>query len=496
MNLRAAAFVVALANVAPTVHSGQIPQALIDREPSAAPTRHTGVFRGQTIGYTAIVEEHILEGPDGVPNASLITIAYLRDDIADASRRPVMFVFNGGPGASSSPLHMNGIGPRLAAPDGTVNNPNSILDATDLVFIDPVGTGFSRPYTTEAGKQFYWSRSGDAASVKRAIDKWLAKHDREKSPRYLAAESYGTMRVGLIFKHHNDARFDGVLLVATVGDGANQGREMAYVTTFPTMATSAWYHEKIDRRERSVDQVYREAVTFARTEYLAALVQGSSLPAAEKKRIAEKMSAFVGLPSELIEEKNLRLSREDWMFNILKDRNLRTGLLDTRVTAVRDMTRTDAINDPALNGGTMRIGTAMLAPALVPGPAPAQPAPGERAAPPSVLETYLRKALQFKTLESYRSLNLDINGVWNHEDRGETNSAIAAAMSANPTMRLFWTAGYYDLTTPAYGTQYSFDQVGMPGGRTTAVLLPGPHGVFADEANRGTLAARLRAWVH
>jgi carboxypeptidase C (cathepsin A) len=469
---------------------GQIPQSLIDRQPSVAVTTHRGKFGGETVAYTAIVEEQILKGADSIPNASLVTIAYLRDGVTDASRRPVMFVFNGGPGASSSPLHMNGLGPRRTSGDSTVDNPTSVLDVTDLVFIDPVGTGFSRPYTTEVGKQLYWSRTGDAASVMRAIDLWLARHRREHSPRYLAGESYGAMRVGLIFRTRKDARFDGVLLVAIPGEGANQGREMPYVTTLPSMASSAWYWEKIDRKGRTVAQLFDDAVLFARTEYLAALVQGWNLPPAEKTRVARKMSALVGLPAAYIEENNLRVSKDDWMLTILKDRNLRTGMLDTRVTAARDTTRTGGLADPALGGGAMRIGTAMLAPAIVPGSV--APEASRRL---SALETYLKRDLQFQTLESYRSLNLDINGVWNHEDRGETNSPIAEAMRANPHMRLFWTGGYYDLTTPIYGTQYSFDQAGIPADRTTAALLPGPHGVFADQSNREWLAGRLRQWI-
>ena len=472
-----------------------IPQALVDRAPSVATTRHTGTFGGQAVQYSAIVEEHVLKGPDSIPNATLVTIAYVREGVSDAARRPVMFVFNGGPGASSSPLHMNGLGPRRTSGDSTVANAHSILDVTDLVFIDPVGTGFSRPYTTEAGKQYYWNRTGDATSVKRAIDMWLAKHQRERSPRYVAGESYGASRVGLMYRHAKDVKFDGILLVATPGEGAGQGRELPWVTALPTMATSAWFWEKIDRGGRTVEQVYDEAVRFARSEYLTALVQGWSLPAAEKTRVAQRMSALIGLPAAFIEQKNLRVSKDDWMLSILADRNLRTGMLDTRVTAARDTTRRGGLADPALGGGNFRIGTAMLAPALVPGAEQPAPPAGQPPRPPSALETYLKRDLKFQTPESYRSLNLDINGVWNHEDRGETNSHVATAMRADPKLRLFWTAGYYDLTTPAYGTQYSFDQAGMPADRTTPMILPGAHGVFADEANRALLATRLRAWL-
>src|SRR5436190_8138573 len=157
----------------------QIPQALIDHQPSIAVTKQTGTFGGQSVAYTAIVEENILKGADSVPNAFLVTIAYVRDGVADQAKRPVAFVFNGGPGASSSPLHFNGIGPRVADRGAVVNNPHSILDAVDLVFVDPVGTGFSRPYSTEIGRQFYWNLNGDAASVKEVVSRWLKTHRRE-----------------------------------------------------------------------------------------------------------------------------------------------------------------------------------------------------------------------------------------------------------------------------------------------------------------------------
>ena len=495
MKLRSGLAVAFFASALGAQSVAPIPQALVDRAPASATTTHSAVFGGQAVNYSAIVEEHILKGADGVPHASLVTIAYVREGVTDKARRPVMFVFNGGPGASSSPLHMNGLGPRRTSGATTVENPHSILDATDLVFIDPVGTGFSRPYTTDVGKQFYWSRTGDATSVKRAIDNWLAKHRREQSPRYIAGESYGTNRIGLIYKNHPDVKFDGILLVAVVGERENAGREMPYVTALPTMATSAWFWEKIDRKGRTVDQVYREAVHFARTDYLPALVQGFSVSAAEKARVAQRMAALVGVPAAFIEEKNLRLSKDDWMLTILKDKNQRTGMLDTRVTTARDTTRTGGLADPALGGGNMRIGTAMLAPAIVPGAEQPAPAAGTPPRTPSTLERYLREDLKFNTPEAYRSLNLDINGVWNHEDRGETNSFIARAMRSDPNLRVFWTAGYYDLTTPAYGTQYSFDQVGMPGDRTTGMILAGPHGVFADEANRALLASQLRKWI-
>ena len=160
-------------------------------------------------------------------------------------------------------------------------------------------------------------------------------------------------------------------------------------------------------------------------------------------------------------------------------------------SAVRDTTKTGGLNDPSFNGGSMRFGTSMLAPARIPGEASTPPTPGAPA-----LEAYLKKDLRFRTLESYRSLNLDINVVWDHEGGAETTTALAVAMRERPALRLFWTGGYFDLTTPVHAVVRAFEQAGIPTDRTTAALLPAAHSVFADEATRRTLAAQLRTWIH
>ncbi len=489
--LRSLAAAALFAAAAGATALGQIPQALIDHKPSIATTKHTGVFGGQTIAYTAIVEEHILDGPNGTPNAFLVTIAYVRDSIANEAKRPVSFVFNGGPGASSSPLHFNGIGPRLGTRDGNVENPNSLLDATDLVFIDPVGTGFSRPYTTDIGKQFYWNLTGDAASVAKVIGEWLREHHREGSPRYLIGESYGTTRIGEILRSHKELAIDGVVLISAVGGSENAG-DLRYIKNVPSMAVAAWYHERVPRNGRSVDQVWADAVAFVEQEYRPALARGSSLSAEQRKAVAAKLSALVGLPARFIEEKNLRLSAQDWLLNVLKDKGLRVSNQDTRVTGPLVLSAEQAASSSPADGlGGTRIGTAMQAPALVPNVDAASTSPR------SALESYLVQDLEFKTLESYRSLNLDINGFW---DRAgvttyEAAPGVAEGMRANPKMRMFWIQGYFDLNTPAYGALDSYARAGLTGDRVTGTMAPGPHTVFATEESRRFLATELRRWL-
>ena len=454
-------------------------------------TQHKGVFNGQAVTYTATVADYLVAGADGKPGASIVTIAYTRD-IKDAAKRPVMFIYNGGPGASSSPLHLGALGPMRRAAAGAPkdapalrDNPFSPLDAFDLVFIDPVGTGFSRPFPGADAKAWY-GRSGDAKAVASAIQQWLKANKREASPRYMTGESYGTTRAAMILKEAPDLHFDGVALIALVGDA--NGREMPYVAALPTMAAGAWYHQRVDRKGRTVQQAFDEALDFARGDYVKALIQGSSLPAAERRRVAERMSQLTGLPVDLIEAKDLRLSKNDFMFNLLKDQTLRTGLLDVRVTAPLEPGQDGGIDDPALG--------------VMPKRAPGAPVDNEPfnpaslgAIPNPVLGRYLTEDLKFKSTEPYYALNFIVNSAWNYEGGGDVNGAVGEAMKADPKLRLFWAAGLYDLTTPAYAARYTLDQDGIPAERLTAIYFDGPHGVYDGDDNLAKFTTALRAFV-
>jgi carboxypeptidase C (cathepsin A) len=478
---------------------GSIPRALATKQPSVAVTKHSGEFGGQKVDYTATVEEHILNGPDGVPNAALVTIAYVRDGVRDRANRPVAFVFNGGPGASSSPLHFNGIGPRVGGQAGSnTANPHSLLDVTDLVFIDPVGTGFSRPFTREAGVKYYWHQAGDAASVRAAIGRWLKKNDRERSPRYLIGESFGTSRIGTILANHPEMKWDGVVLVSGVASGAGVPN-MNYLRGLPSMAVSAWHFEKIPRKGRTVDQIWDEAVKFTRAVYAPALAKGDALSAAEKKALAQQLAGFTGLPVAFIEEKNLRLTPSDFLMNLLKDQNLRISNQDTRRTGPLVLSAEEAARQsPAEGLGGTAIGTAMQGPALMPGSDTALVNGDTTKRSISALERYLRKDLGFQTPETYRSLNLDINPLFRtggNTLRMDPAPQVAERMKTDPNMRLFWIQGYYDLNTPAYSVVHAYEAAGIPKDRTTGMMALGPHTVFGPEESKKPLSAALRAWI-
>lgn len=458
--------------------------AIAGRAPVVAETRHVGTFNGQKVAYKAIVAETILTDGAGAPTGSLVTTSYIREGGKDAGR-PVLFLFNGGPGASTTPLHFGAFGPKKRTDDGPdqrmVDNPDSILDAADLVFIDPIGTGYSRPFPGFDGKLF-WSRDGDAASVKTVMSQWLKANGREASPRYMLGQSYGTTRAALVADIGADLKLDGILLFALVG--YPPGREMPYVTTLPTFATTAWYHRKVDRAGRSVQQVHDEAVEFARTQYVTALIKGASLPAAEKRRVAEKMAEMIGLPADFILAKDLRLSREDFMFNLLKDQGLRTGQLDGRATARLDApAKRPPYDDPGMGFAEPR----------APGPKPTGMLPVAAGKP--ALESYFKDTLKFRTAETYNSLNLDVNSAWDHQGMADVNGLLGKAMQASPKLRLFWAAGYFDVTTPPYGARYALDQAGVPGERLTAAYFDGGHSVFTDPGNHAALSAAVRKFV-
>jgi carboxypeptidase C (cathepsin A) len=459
------------------------------RAPLSAVTEHRGRFGGESIRYRAEVAENFVPGADGKPAGAVVTISYLRRD-ADAATRPVTFLFNGGPGASTTPFHFDFFGPRRRLGEGDeqwmVENADSPLDATDLVFIDPVGTGYSRPLAGSDGAQF-WSRTSDAASVAQVIKDWLRGHGREGSPRYLAGQSYGTVRAATMLANAADLEFDGVLLFALVGNA--EGSEMPQVVSLPTMAAIAWYHGRIERGGRSVEQAFDEAVEFARGEYVTALIKGASLPPEERRAVAARMAALTGLPADFIEKRRLRVSKEDFYLNLLKDQGLRTGQLDGRATARLDAPpQRPPYDDPGIS--------------YTPDPPPPAPMKARTAgSEDSALERYFRQELRFQSPERYIALNLDVNqawkpeGAWGEGTPFQSTEAIAAAMQARPKLRLFWVTGLYDLSTPAYSGRYALDRAGVPADRLTAVQLPGGHSVYKDEANRRALADAVRRFV-
>jgi carboxypeptidase C (cathepsin A) len=444
--------------------------------PAKSVTRHTGTFDGKSISYRTIVEQTILPDASGKPAASMVTTAYIRDDIANENRRPVMFVFNGGPGASSSPLHMHAFGPKrlVASDNGSVlaDNPHSILDTTDLVFIDPIGTGLSRPLPGVDGQSF-WTVTGDADSVAAFIRTWLKESHRESSPHFLCGESYGASRAAQIVHAAPDIKFDGVLLLSMVGTPGDA--DLPFVLMFPSFATTAAFHGVVDAAGRTPQQIFEDAARFARTDYVSALIQGTALPPDEKQKMAVRMSAMIGLPADFIAAHNLRVTKYDFVLALLKSRGLTIGQIDTRVTGsiAEFVGQKPPHDDPSMAGSKKGRSDSEL------------------------IQDYLTKDLGFATAETYRSLNLDINAKWKFDADafGSPARVIGESLQTRLDTRVFWSGGLYDLATPIYGGIYTLDHSGIPTDRLTVARFPTGHMVYEGDENLARFTDAVRGFV-
>ncbi|MES2495669.1 MAG: peptidase S10 [Pseudomonadota bacterium] len=314
----------------------------------AVVTRHTGQFGGQKIAYTATVEGiAIATGAD--QGVKIVSFAYTRDK-SDPAKRPVMFLFNGGPIVPSPYLHIGGIGPkRVAYPDDVTADPSTFrlvdnvyspLDAVDMVFVDPASTGFSRvaPGTDPTA---YFSVKADAAQFVAFIRAWLKQHGREGSPVYLTGESYGTNRAAEIAGQLADGPdplpLAGIFLYGQAANIVEYSQRAAnitsYVASLPTIAAIGWYHGKADRRGRSFADFLAEARAFAKGDYLTVLYQGSAASDADKLRIATRLAEYSGIPADWYLANGLKITKERYRGELLKDKGLLLGRSDARYTA-------------------------------------------------------------------------------------------------------------------------------------------------------------------
>jgi carboxypeptidase C (cathepsin A) len=441
-------------------------------------TRHRGEFGGKTIAYDAIVTETPVANAKGATAAVVVTYAYMGRTKGDA-KRPVLFIFNGGPGASSSPLHMNAFGPRRIAGKGDAahleNNPNSLLDVADLVFIDPPGTGASMPIKGADASSLF-SVTGDAAAVADVVQRWRQANHRTDAPFALVGESYGTARALAMLGAEDAAKLplpDGVALFSlSIGD--SDGPVISDVALLPTLAAVAWYHQATDRKGQSVDQRFAEARAFAEIDYAQALIAGASLPAVDRTRIAARLSELVGLPAAQLEKDGLQLDRQAFMLGLLSAKGLRTGQLDGRANrAISESNMHPPFDDPSMTLG---------------------------AETGDLIEDYIGKDLEYPLPSPYRSLNLGINFKWDW-GRGEVYRTVrftpflTKAMADKPGMKLLTVGGYYDITTPIAAGQFALDHAGIGPDRRTSKSYAAGHSIFEDDAEMARFAGDVRQWA-
>ena len=461
-------------------------------EPQVRVSKHSGTFGGQRINYAATIGETILKGEDGTQKAAIVTTSYVREP-RDPSR-PVTFLFNGGPGSGTVWLMMGAFGPKRVAipPDARddggppypiLDNPDSLLDVTDLVFIDPPGTGFSRLLGKTDPKEFY-GVTADAKAVAQVIRLWLNDNGRWNSPKFLGGESYGTTRSAAVVNQleastFNDVSLNGILLISTILDFAagadTQGNELSHITSLPSMAATALYHGKA--QAASTEQFVEEARQFAIGPYASALLKGQKISAEERASIRRQLSRFTGLSETFIENADLRVTPDRFWKELLRDRGLTVGRLDARYTGKDyDNAGENIDQDPSFYGIDA----------------------GYTAA----VNQWEREGLGFKTDREYQSISSLIpSWDWNIAGGRDTNAYlnvtpyIGRAMRENSGLRVFVAQGYYDFATPFFAAEYALSRTGIPQDRIEYHYYQAGHMMYVRDEDRVKLSRDIRNFI-
>jgi carboxypeptidase C (cathepsin A) len=471
-------------------------------EESVVETQHSVTIGRKKIAYTAAAGRTILREEDGKKKASFFSVSYTRDGVEDPSARPLVFCFNGGPGSASVWLHLGAFGPRrvLLDDDGMpgpppgklVDNPHAILDVADIVFIDPVGTGFSRPIPDDDLKQFAHFKR-DIESVGEFIRLYLTRHQRWASPKFLAGESYGTTRsAGLaahLYKRHGIA-FNGLLLISsilnfqTAGFDSStwtfsRGNDLPYPLFLPTYAAAAWYHRRLAPAYQALPlrTFLDEVEVFAAGAYASALFQGDALDEAGRKKVAAKIASYIGLSVEYVLRYDLRIEILRFCKQLLREDRRTIGRIDARYTGIDRFADGDAMeSDPSIDA-TMGPFTASL-------------------------NDYVRRELGYESELPYEILSEKVHEAWDYEEfknsHVDVSEALRETMSRNPAMRVFVASGYYDLATPHFATDYTFNHLGLdPSLRANVEIAyyEAGHMMYAHKPSREQLAADVKGFI-
>ncbi len=452
---------------------------------------------GHKIRYKVVAADTFLVDEHGQPNAALFSFAYLKDlRPAEQAKRPVMFVFNGGPGSASLWLHLGTFGPRrvrltdpihppTTPPFELEDNPYWIIEAADIVLIDPVGTGFSRPVGQGKLEQFT-GRVADAMAVTQFIETWTRENRRWNSPKFLVGESYGAVRVMMVAnmlmggatgptRRLSAVTLNGLVLL---GQGAvlPEDPELGYVTALPSLAAAAWYHGKAGHGVQSVEEFFTQAQHFAEGDYRNALFAGDRLPDVERSRIAETMAGLIGLPVAEILDRNLRIDTTEFRALLLKSEEAEVGLYDSRYT-YRQLTpfvgTPDIVaDDPAMGQFT---------PSFV-----------------AAFNEYVRDELGVAVDERYEPISFDVYRKFEQNgsgDGGKPAQNLAATMRRNPRLRLFVGCGYYDLISTAGNSWYQFAHMGLPFERVVVRNYPAGHMLYLGDTSSARLAEDLTLFI-
>lgn len=416
---------------------------------------HEIQLNGAPLKYTTTTGLMPIRNAAGETEASMFYVAYTLDGVKDASRRRLTFSFNGGPGSSSVWLHLGALGPKRikmkddgsmpAAPYELETNPATWLDETDLVFIDPVGTGYSRAAKPDLAKKFF-GLQGDLESVSEFIRLYLVRSNRWLSPLFIAGESYGTTRAaglsGMLVE--KGIALNGVLLVSTVLNFGTIrfgiGNDLPYVLYLPSYTATAWYHGKLKGDlQKDLKTALRESEKWAMTGYLQALAKGDALTPQERKEAVAKLAQFTGLPVQYVERSDLRIEIMKFIRELLRDENTLVGRLDSRLKGPGQRTESETAEfDPSMSA---------IRPPYT-----------------AAFNNYARAELGYESDRDYYILGGGI-GRWDYgaDNRyADVSDALRQAFAKNPSMKLYVGAGYFDLATPYFAAYYTLNHAGLP----------------------------------
>lgn len=419
-------------------------------------TLHEAVIDGNTIKYKATAGKLLMKSDDLKSRAAIFFVAYTKEG-ADPATRPITFCFNGGPGSSSVWLHLGMLGPKrilfpedasyLRPPYKLEANPHSLLDVTDLVFIDPVSTGYSRP-VNDTNKSEFHGYEEDVASVGQFIHDYTTRFQRWPSAKFLCGESYGGVRAAGLSGHLQDRynmELNGVVIVSGAVNFQtlrfSNSNDLPFILFLPTYTATAWYHKALpaDMQQRPLKDLVAESETFARGPYAQALLKGTSLPETEFNSIAASMSRLTGLSEGYLRSARLRVSMGRFGKELLRDRELTIGRFDSRyANRDRDSAGETSEFDPS--------GAAIFGPFT------------------AVLNDYVRRDLKFEEERVYEILTGNVQP-WSYrgfENRYvDASETLRSAMTSNPSLKLFAACGYYDLATPHGAMDYTVDHLGL-----------------------------------
>lgn len=466
-------------------------------EAQAFASDHSLKLNGQTIKYKTVASETYLRDKKDEPTASIFSVAYVRDGVSDARQRPVTFVFNGGPGSASLWLHMGAFGPKqvitpsdargVGAPPYTIrDNQNSLLDVTDMVFIDPVGTGYSRPLGDNDGKEFYGVNE-DAESIAEFIRIWITENGRWNSPKYLAGESYGTTRAAALTEKlqggWNGIGLNGVILISAILDFQNArfapGNDSAHLAFFPSEAAIAWYHGKADRTKWNNDftAFVEDARNYATDTLAPALIRGNTLGATQEAAIATEMSTYLGVSSEWIRQAKLRIEPTRFRKELLRREGYSVGRFDGRYKGVDSEGTADSPeNDPSGYG----MDVAYVA----------------------AINDYLTRELKVNFTRPYKVLTGEPGSQWNWSmDEGgwpayvNVTPWLGKGMRENPQMKVMLASGWYDLATPFFGAEMALFKNGVVLDRVEFDYYDAGHMMYLSEPEGAKLSNDVRAFI-